>query len=79
MFLGTGKNNWPIADRLVPNNNPRNNCGIHIGSSSLLVSKVAKNDKVNKLGKSKTGIYLANLSDVSQFANTNHFQGIKEK
>ena len=29
--------NWPIADRRVPSNNPRNNCRKHFGSSSLLV------------------------------------------
>ena len=28
----------PIADRRVPSNDPRNNCGTHFGSSSLLVS-----------------------------------------
>ena len=33
--------NWPIADGPVFNNNPRNNCGTHFGSSLLLVSKVA--------------------------------------
>ena len=33
--------NWPIADRRVPSNAARNNCGTHFGSSSLLVSKVA--------------------------------------
>ena len=32
--------NWPIADRRVPSNAARNNCGTHLGSSSLLVSKV---------------------------------------
>ena len=33
--------NWPIADRRVPSNNPRNHCGTHFGSSSFLISKVA--------------------------------------
>ena len=33
--------NWPIADRCVSNNNPRNNCGMHFRSCLLLVSKVA--------------------------------------
>ena len=33
--------NWPIADRRVPSNAARNNCGTHLGSSPLLVSKVA--------------------------------------
>ena len=33
--------NWPIADRLVPNNDPRNNFGTHFGPSSLPFSKVA--------------------------------------
>ena len=33
--------NWPIADRRIPSNDPRNNCGTHFGPSSLLVSKVA--------------------------------------
>lgn len=32
----------PIAERHVPRNNPRKNCGAHFGSSFLLVSKVAK-------------------------------------
>ena len=31
---------WPIADRCVPNNDPRNNCGTNFGSNFLLVSKV---------------------------------------
>lgn len=31
---------WPIADRRVPGNNPRNNCGSHFGSSPLRCSKV---------------------------------------
>lgn len=31
------ENNWPIADRRVPSNNPRNTCGTLFGSSSLLV------------------------------------------
>ena len=35
-----GKQYWPIADRRVSCNDPRNNCGTHFGSSSLLVSKV---------------------------------------
>ena len=39
-FQEQGKN-WPIADRRVPSNNPRNNCGTFFGSSSLVVSKVA--------------------------------------
>ena len=28
---------WPIAERRVPSNDPRINCGTHIGSSFLLV------------------------------------------
>ena len=40
LILGTEKN-WPIADRRVPSNNPRINCGKHFGSSPFLVSKVA--------------------------------------
>ena len=35
-----GEENWPIAGRRVPSNHPRNNCGTHFGSSSLLVSEV---------------------------------------
>ena len=35
------RKNWPIADCHVPGNDPRNNCGTHFGSSSLLVTKVA--------------------------------------
>ena len=27
--------NWPIADRRAPNNDPRYNCGTHFGPSSL--------------------------------------------
>ena len=32
---------WPKADGRVPRNNPRNNCGTHLGPSPLLVSKAA--------------------------------------
>ena len=32
--------NWPIADRRVSTNDPRNNCGMHFGSRSLLISKL---------------------------------------
>ena len=32
---------WPIAERRVPSNYPSNNCGTHLGSSFILVSKVA--------------------------------------
>ena len=35
------RKNWPIADRRFPSNHPRNNCGMHFGPSSLLVSKAA--------------------------------------
>ena len=37
--------NWPIADRRVPSSDPRNNSGTHLGSSPLLVSKVAISPK----------------------------------
>ena len=36
-----GTKYWPIADRLVPSNNPRNNCGRYFDYIFLLVSKVA--------------------------------------
>ena len=41
--------NWPIADRCVPSNYPRNNFGAHSDSSHLLVSKVVNRlkDDVN--------------------------------
>ena len=29
------KNNWPIAHRHVPSNDPRNNCGTHLISASV--------------------------------------------
>ena len=35
--LGEGKN-WPIADRRVPNNDPRNKSRTHFGSSILLLT-----------------------------------------
>ena len=35
-FFRGGKN-WPIADRRVPSNDSRNNCGTYFGSSSLLI------------------------------------------
>ena len=38
--------NWPIADRRVPSNYPRINCGTHFGSISLLVSKVVNGHSV---------------------------------
>ena len=31
LLLQTGKKNWPIADRYVLGNNPRNNYGMHFG------------------------------------------------
>ena len=31
---------WPIADRLVPSNDTRNNCGTHFVFNSHLMSKV---------------------------------------
>ena len=31
--------NWLITDRRVPSNDPRMNCGTHLGFSPLLVSK----------------------------------------
>ena len=33
--------NWPIADRRIPSNDPRNTCGTRFGSSSLLIFKVS--------------------------------------
>ena len=41
LLLREGKKNWPIDDRRVPSNDPRNNCGTHFSSSPFLVSKVA--------------------------------------
>ena len=32
---------WPIADRRMPSNDPRNNRGTHFGSSILLITQVA--------------------------------------
>ena len=40
LLPGTGKKNWPIFDRHVTSNDPRDNCGTHFGSSPLLISKV---------------------------------------
>ena len=37
--------NWPIADRYVTYNDLRSNCGTRLGSSSLVVSKVANGNK----------------------------------
>ena len=45
------KKNWPIADWRVPSNNPRNNCGTHFSSSSLVVSKVVNERSVHVLGE----------------------------
>ena len=36
---GTGKKMWPIADRRVPSDEPRSNCGTHFGSSSQFPSR----------------------------------------
>ena len=41
--------NWPIGDRCVPSYDPRDNCGTNFGSSSLLVSKVAKSNLIPRL------------------------------
>ena len=35
------RKNWPLADRRVASNDPRNTRGIHFGSIFHLVSKVA--------------------------------------
>ena len=40
------KKNWPIADRHVTSNNPRKNCGMHFGSSSHLVSNIARSKRL---------------------------------
>ena len=45
---GTGKK-WPIADRRVSSDNPRNNFGTHFGSSSLLGFKAANSVPVHLL------------------------------
>ena len=42
--------NWPIADGRVPSNNPRNNCGTHFGSSSLVVSNVVNGQTSRFMG-----------------------------
>ena len=39
-YWGRGEN-WPMADRRVPSDDPRDNCGAHVGSSPLLFAKVA--------------------------------------
>ena len=39
--LSGTRRSWPIADRRVGNNDPRNNCWTHLGSIHLLVSEVA--------------------------------------
>ena len=38
-YWGQDKN-WPTADWPVPSNDSRNNCGTHLGSTSLLLSKM---------------------------------------
>ena len=40
LFVAKDNEKWPIADRHVPSNYPRNTCGTHFGSSSPLISKV---------------------------------------
>ena len=45
-----GEKNWPIADRCVTGNYPRNNCGTHFGSSSLVISKEANRRSSNVNG-----------------------------
>ena len=47
------KGNWPIADHLVPSNDPRNNFGTHFCSSSPPFSKVANAWDVIDLWQSK--------------------------
>ena len=34
-YWGRDHKNWPIADRRIPRNHPRNKCGMHFSSSSL--------------------------------------------
>ena len=48
MLPGTGKK-WPIADRRVSSDNPRNNFGTYFGSSSLLGFKAANSVLVHLL------------------------------
>ena len=45
-YKGTG-GKWPIVDQRVPGRDPRNNCGTHFGSSSLLDSKMANSSSFN--------------------------------
>ena len=40
-YIGTGEKSANSADRCVISNNPRNNCGTHVGSRSILFSKKA--------------------------------------
>ena len=47
--LGQGKklaNSRKITEQRVPSNDPRNNCGTHFFSSSLLISKVANEEAI---------------------------------
>ena len=40
-YIGTGEKSANSADRCVISNNPRNSCGTHVGSRSILFSKKA--------------------------------------
>ena len=45
-YQGKGKN-WPIAERRVTRNDPRNNCRTLFGFSSLIVARVANSSAVD--------------------------------
>ena len=68
--------NWPIADRRFPSNNPRNNCGTHFVSSSLLASKVVKGHTLFSQGVTAAmGNIHMPLSESEEFSLLNALSG----
>ena len=61
------RRNWPTIDRCVACNDPRNNCGMHLGSISLFVSKVGREGNWDELTFAKaSGTIIRDREEVGQ-------------
>ena len=62
LLLKTWKKIWPIADRRVPSNHPRNNCRKHFSCSRVLVSVASRNKGNNSFTISKGHFWINPLT-----------------